>query len=83
MAKFAPHMGDPHGGPQTSPQHADPHGLGALLKKTIQEIHARQDTDNGRGLTVHSCSLQQSPAAKKKKADRIKLSGFGFSPPSV
>ena len=30
---------DLHGGPQTSPQHADPHGLGAFLKKTIQEIH--------------------------------------------
>ena len=27
MAKFAPHMGDPHGDPQTSPQHADPHGF--------------------------------------------------------
>ena len=34
MAKFAPHMGDPHGDPQTSPQHADPHGLGAFLMKT-------------------------------------------------
>ena len=33
MAKFAPHMGAPHGGPQTSPQHADPHGLGAFLGK--------------------------------------------------
>ena len=33
-----PHMGDPHGDPQTSRQHADPHGLGAFLKKTIQEI---------------------------------------------
>ena len=29
MAKFATHMGDPHADPQTSPQHADPHGLGA------------------------------------------------------
>ena len=27
MAKFAPHMGDPHGNPQTSPKHADPHGF--------------------------------------------------------
>ena len=25
MEKFATHMGDPHGGPETSPQHADPH----------------------------------------------------------
>ena len=38
-AKFAPHMGDPHGDPQTSPQHADPRGLGAFSKKSIQEIH--------------------------------------------
>ena len=34
-----PHMGDPHGDPQTSAQHVDPHGLGAFSKKTIQEIH--------------------------------------------
>ena len=27
MAKFAPHMGDPHGDPQTSPQNADSHGF--------------------------------------------------------
>ena len=33
------HMGDPHGDPQTSPQHTDPRGLGAFSKKTIQEIH--------------------------------------------
>ena len=40
MAKFAPpppYMGDPvaHGDPQTSPQHPNPHGLGAFLMKTI------------------------------------------------
>ena len=39
MAKFAPHMGDPHGDPHTSPQHVDPHGLGTFLKRPIQEIH--------------------------------------------
>ena len=39
MAIFASHMGDPHGDPQTSPQHADPHGFGAFSKKTRQEIH--------------------------------------------
>ena len=32
-------MGDPHGGPQTSPQHADPRGLGAFVKRTTQEMH--------------------------------------------
>ena len=31
-------MGDLHGGPQTSPQHADPHRLGPFLKKTRQEV---------------------------------------------
>ena len=39
MAKIFPHMGDPHGDPQTSPPQADPHGFGAFLKRTIQEIH--------------------------------------------
>ena len=39
MAKFAAHMGDPHGDPESSPPHADPHGLGAFSKKPIQEIH--------------------------------------------
>ena len=39
MAKFATHVGDPHGDPQTSPQHADPHGLGAFLEENTQEIH--------------------------------------------
>ena len=37
MAKFAIHMGDPHGDPQTSPQHADPHGLGAFLKTAYKK----------------------------------------------
>ena len=32
------HVGDPHGNLQASPQHADPHGLGAFLKKTIQKV---------------------------------------------
>ena len=36
---LTPHMGDPHGDPQTSPQHADLHGLGAFVKITMQEIH--------------------------------------------
>ena len=33
MAKFAFHMGDPHGDPQISPQHADPHGFLVFFKK--------------------------------------------------
>ena len=47
MAKFATHMGDPHGDPQTSPPHAAPRGLGASLKKTIQEIHVDQRVVSG------------------------------------
>ena len=39
MAKFAPHMGDPHGDPQTSPQHANPHGLLVWFSLKRQEIH--------------------------------------------
>ena len=39
MAKFAPPHGSSTWRLQTSPQHADPHGLGAFLKKIIQEIH--------------------------------------------
>ena len=37
MAIFASHMGDPHGDPQTSPQHAVPHGFGAFLKKPYKK----------------------------------------------
>ena len=57
MAKFAPHMSDPHGDPLTSQQHADPHGLGAFFKKTIQEIHVdRRVVDWSAGCHVdHSC----------------------------
>ena len=38
---FAPHMVDPHGDPQTSPQHADPHGFLVWLSLERQEIHVR------------------------------------------
>ena len=34
MAKFPPHMDDAHGDPRTSPQHADPHGLGAFFTES-------------------------------------------------
>ena len=48
MAKFATRMHDPYGDPQTSPQHGDPHGFVAFLKKTIQEIHVdRRVVGNG------------------------------------
>ena len=63
MAKFATHMGDPHGDPQTSPQHADPHGLGAFLKKTIEDIDVdRRVVGWSAGRHVdHPCGWQISP----------------------
>ena len=39
MAKFAPHMGDPHGDPQTSPQHSDPHGFLAWFSFRRDQLH--------------------------------------------
>ena len=71
MAKFAPHMGDP----QTSPQHADPHGLGAFLKRTIQEIHVDQRVmgwSAGRHMD-HPCGGQISPWPARKSLKQRKL----------
>ena len=39
MAIFASHMGDPHGHPQTSPQHADPHGFLVWFSLKRHQIH--------------------------------------------
>ena len=37
--KFATHMGDPHGDPQTSPQHADPHGFLVWFSLKRHQVH--------------------------------------------
>ena len=37
--EFAPHMGDPHGDPQSSPQHADPHGFLVWFSLQRHQIH--------------------------------------------
>ena len=68
MAKFAPHMGDPHGDPQASPQHADPHGLCAFLKGAMQEIHVdRRVVGWSAGRHVdHPCGWQISPWLARK-----------------
>ena len=68
MAIFASHMGDPHGDPQTSPQHADPHGFGAFLKRTIQEIHVdRRVVGWSAGRHVdRPCGRQISPWPARK-----------------
>ena len=72
MAKFALHMGDPHGDPQTSPQHPDPHGLGAFLKKSIQEVHADRGVVGwsvGRHVD-HPCGGQISPWLARKVTEK-------------
>ena len=69
--KFAPQMGDPHGDLQTSPQNADPHGLGAFLMKTIQAIHVDQSVvrwSAGRHVD-HPCGGQISPWLARKVTD--------------
>ena len=37
--KFAPHVGDPHGDPQTSPQHAAPHGFLVWFSSKRHKVH--------------------------------------------
>ena len=42
MAKFATHMGDPHGDPQASPQHADPHELLVWFSLKRRQVHVHR-----------------------------------------
>ena len=72
-------MGDPHGDPQTSPQHADPHGLS--LKR--QEIHVDQRIlgwSAGRhvGGNFRHGLPEKSLIAQATRV-RILLSSFGYS----
>ena len=57
--------------PQTSPQRADPHGLGAFLKRTTQEIHVdRRVVGWSAGRHVdHPCGEQISPWPARKVTD--------------
>ena len=63
-----PHKGDPHADLQASPQHADPHGLGAFLKRTIQELHVDpRVVGQSAGRHVdHPCEGQISPWPARK-----------------
>ena len=73
-----------HGDPQTSPQHADPHGFLAFLKRTTQEIHVdRRVVGWSAGLHVdrpcgggkfHHGLLEKS---LKKAAQRVRF-GAGY-----
>ena len=68
-----PTSGDPHGGPQTSPQHADPHGfLIWFLCITIQEIHVDRSVvrwSAGRHVD-HPCGGQIVPWPPRKVTDK-------------
>ena len=82
MAEFAPHMRDPHGDPQTSPQHADPHGLGAFLEKTIQESHVdRRVVGWSAGRHVdHACGGRIPPWPARKVTDFLNASYLNAIP---
>ena len=56
---------------QTTPKHADPHGLGAFSKKTIQEIHMdRRVLGWSVGHHVdHPCGWQISPWPAREVTD--------------
>ena len=71
-------MGDPHGDPQTSPQHGGPHGLGAFLQKTIQDIHVdRRVVGWSAGRHVdHPCGRQISPWPARKVTDSSEIEVF-------
>ena len=63
------------GDPQTSPQYADPHGLGAFLRKSIQEIHVDRRVV-GWSACRHvdrPCGGQISPWPAKKGHQSTKL----------
>ena len=66
MAKFAPHMGDPHGDPQTSPQHTDPHGLGAFQGERYKNVDRRVVGWSAGRHVDHPCGGQISPWPARK-----------------
>ena len=71
MAKFAPHMGDPHGDPQTSPQHADPHGFFVWFSTKRHQVHLDRRVvgwSAGRHMD-HPCGGQISPWPARKVTD--------------
>ena len=70
MAKFATHMGDPHGDLQTSPQYADPHGFLVLFSLKRPQVHVdRRAVGWSAGRHVdHPCGGQISPWPARKVA---------------
>ena len=68
MAKCATHLGDPHDDPQTSPQHADPHGLLVWFSLKKPQVHVDRRVGGwSAGRHVHHpCGWQISPWPARK-----------------
>ena len=75
MANFAPRMGDPHGDPQTSPQHADPHGFLVWFSLKRHHVHVdRRVVGRSAGRHVdHPCGGQISPWPARKVTDSYRF----------
>ena len=75
------HIGDL----QASPQHADPHGLGAFIKKTIQEVSVdRRGVYWSAGRHVdHPCGGQISQVRLARKVRRAPDYSSNLFPPKI
>ena len=71
MAKFAPHIGDQHGEPQTSPQDADPHRFLVWFSLERHQVHVdRRAVGWSAGRHVdHPCGGQISPWPAREATD--------------
>ena len=78
-AKFAPTWVDPHGDPQTSPQHANPHGSLVWFSLKRHQVHVDQRVvgwSAGRHAD-HPCRGQSSQWPARKVTDFcLRLSGL-------
>ena len=80
MAKFATHMGDPHGDLQTSPQHADPHGFLVQFSLKRPQVHVdRRIVGWSAGRHVdHPCGVANLACSKNHWCCILK-GGWSFS----
>ena len=78
MATLATHIGDPHGDPQTSPQHAVPHGLLVSFSFKRPQVHVdRRVVGWSAGRHVdHPCGWQTPWPPRKFPETTTVWSGF-------
>ena len=69
--KFTPHIGGLHGAPQTSPQHADPHGFLVWFSLERPQVHVDQRVVGWSAVhhADHPCGRQISPWPARKVTD--------------